>query len=100
MDDKFHHSVANSATSRTLSPLVTWVMSQFAENPVPNGPDFMTMESSGNISVFNDRWDWITHPTTGMWWLWLGASSSTQLNWVQIPLVTRATSYALFTPVY
>ena len=44
--------------------------------------------------------DWINHPINGMWWLWLGASTSTQLGWVQIPLVTRAGGYVQYTPVY
>jgi hypothetical protein len=88
------------AKLNALNPMVTWGMSQFAENPVPGGPDFITMEPGGNIGDFNARWDWINHPTTGMWWLWLGTPLNTQSSWVQILLTTRAADYALFPSIY
>ncbi|MGH7951534.1 MAG: hypothetical protein ACREFE_06405, partial [Limisphaerales bacterium] len=77
----------------TMSNLVTWGMSQFAKNPVPGGPDFITLEPSGNIADFDARWDWITHSGNGVWPLWVGTALTTQLQWVEIPLTTFATNY-------
>ena len=82
-----------------MSNLVTWAMSKFAKNPVPSGPDFATLEPSGDIADFNARWDWINHASTGMWWLWVGTPLNTQLQWVEVPLTTYATNYANIPPI-
>jgi hypothetical protein len=80
-------------------PNVTAIMSLLAKNPVPGGPDFATLEPSGSIAIFNDRWDWIIHSSNGMWPLWISANSATQLGWVAVPLTTYATNYILIPPV-
>ncbi|HEY3762622.1 MAG TPA: hypothetical protein VGN23_12825 [Verrucomicrobiae bacterium] len=81
-------------------PFATTLMSYLAQNPVPDGPSFESLEPSGNIADYDSRWDWITHSGDGMWWLWLATGQNTQLEWVGTPLKARANSYATFTPVY
>jgi hypothetical protein len=91
--------LANGYSILSAIPNVTTIMSVFAKNPVPTGPDFWTLEPNGNIANFNDRWDWITHAGNGMWPLWIATQTSTQLQWVEIPLIVNAMNYALISPV-
>ena len=92
--------LADGYTTLSAMPSwVTWGMSQFAKNPVPGGSDFITLEPSGNIADYPDRWDWITHSTTGMWPLWVGTSLDTQLEQVEVPLTTYATNFVNIPPI-
>jgi len=85
--------------SEPLAPIITWGISQFAENPVPGGPDFEALEPGGDIANYPDRWDWITHSGNGMWPLWVGTSLNTQLQWVEVPLTTYANNFIYIPPL-
>ena len=80
----------------TLNGAVTNLMSALAQNPVPTGTNFMTVVPSGSLSVFADRWNWITNSAGGIWPAWVAASPTTQSGWVNIQLTTRAANYALY----
>jgi hypothetical protein len=75
-------------------------MSVLAKNPVPTGTNFSTLFPSGNLCVFNNRWSWITNNAGGIWPSWVAATSSTRSGWVNVPLINRAASYALVSPVF
>jgi len=83
----------DSSVSILGFPVVSWVFSILAENPVPGGPDFSTFSELRLLSNFNERWDWITRSSDGMWPLWTAASINTRKGWVEIPLRTRADDY-------
>jgi hypothetical protein len=92
--------LANGYSQLTaMSNSVTWAMSEFAKNPVPSGPDFITLEPGGNIANYPDRWNWITNSSNGMWPLWTSTPVNTQLQWVKVPLTTYATNYAIILPL-
>jgi len=71
------------------------VMSILAKNPVLGGPSFSTMEPSGDLANYPDRWDWVSRSytnigNTGIFPLWLHESASTRLLDVQQSLLYRA----------
>jgi hypothetical protein len=70
-----------------------------AKNPVLTGQAFSTVVPGGNLCVFDDRWNWITSSSGGIWPSWVAASPTDRSTWVQIPLTTRAANYALTLPV-
>jgi hypothetical protein len=78
---------------------LTHFLTIFANNPVPTGTNFTTVVPGGNICVFNDRWKWVTN-SAGIWPPWITASPTTQSAWANIPLTTRANTYATYPPVY
>jgi hypothetical protein len=83
----------------SLFPGLTSLMSIMAQNPVTGGPSFSSLEPSGNIANFSDRWDWITRPYTstansGMLPLWLRESSTAQKQDVNQDLMSRALPYS------
>jgi hypothetical protein len=84
----------------TLSSAITNLMSALAQNPVPTGMSFTNVVPSGNLCAFPDRWNWITDSSGGIWPNWVAANLTTQSNWVNILLKTRANNYAVFPPVY
>jgi hypothetical protein len=84
----------------SLFPGTTSLMSILAKNPVLGGPSFSSLEPSGNIANFSDRWDWITRPysntvNTGMLPLWLHEPASARLQEVGQLLRTRALQYSI-----
>jgi hypothetical protein len=76
-------------------PGATTLMTKLAKNPVPNGPDFLTVVPSGNIADYDNRWTWITDSGDGMWPLWVGTDATTQKAWVITSLKNRAVGYSL-----
>ncbi len=78
---------------------VSWLFSLLAENPVPGGPDFQAVVPSGNISVFNDRWQWITNTGNGMWPLWMGKSETQRLQFSNRVLTSYADTFNLVAPL-
>ncbi|MGH7990239.1 MAG: hypothetical protein ACREDS_08650, partial [Limisphaerales bacterium] len=84
----------------TLSSMtgVSILLSALAQNPVPTGIAFTNSVPGGNICVFNDRWKWVTN-SVGIWPPWINASPTTQSQWVDIPLLTRATNYVTNPPL-
>jgi len=40
--------------------LFTWILSHFSKSPIPGGRTFNDVVPGGNITQFQDRWDWIT----------------------------------------
>jgi hypothetical protein len=40
--------------------LFTWVLSHLSKSPIPGGRPFDDVVPGGNITDFQDRWDWIT----------------------------------------
>jgi hypothetical protein len=89
----------------TLSSMtgITTVMSILADCPVwdpstslpYSGRDFLSVVGIGhNVANFDDRWTWITTPTTGIWDTWVNMSLSDETGQVSVPLTTRASTYA------
>jgi hypothetical protein len=72
---------------------ITNVMSILAQNPVPTGTNFITVVPGGNLCAFSDRWNWITNSAGGIWPSWTATDSTTQSEWVNTPLKTRAANY-------
>ena len=70
-------------------------MTEFAKNPVPGAPDFLTVVLGGDITDFDNRWTWITDDGDGMWPLWIGTDTTTQKAWVITSLKNRAVGYSL-----
>jgi hypothetical protein len=78
---------------------ISTYMSVLAQNPVPGASAFSTVVPGGNLCVFNDRWNWITNNSGGIWPSWVATPQTTQSAWVNILLTTRAANYALFPPI-
>jgi hypothetical protein len=78
---------------------VSWMFSHLAANPIPSGLSFQTVVPGGDITVFNDRWLWITHPSQGMWPLWNSIEKSTRKSIASIRLISRAEDYSLLDPI-
>jgi hypothetical protein len=76
-------------------PIISWIFSILAENPLPSGPDFSSWYELRLLSNFPERWDWITRSGDGMWELWTAAPVNIRKGWVGIPLRTRADDYNL-----
>lgn len=81
---------------------ITTVMSLLARCPVwdPStsepyyGRDLVSVVGLGsNLANFDQRWAWITNPTTGIWDTWVNLSLSDKTNQVSVPLITRAATY-------
>jgi len=75
------------------------VMSILAKNPVLGGPSFSTMEPSGDLANYPDRWDWVSRSytsitNTGIFPLWLHTSATSRLVDVKTPLLTRALNFS------
>jgi hypothetical protein len=85
----------NTLSSMTGVPIL---LSALAQNPVPTGTAFTNTVPNGNICVFDDRWKWVTN-NIGIWPPWIGASSTIQSGWVNVPLLTRATNYVTDPPL-
>jgi hypothetical protein len=76
-------------------PGAAQLMSTLAKNPVPQGPDFQSVVSDGNLADYWERWQWITQPNQGMWTLWLAMPQSNQLQNVSIFLRARAADFSI-----
>jgi len=63
------------------------------------GRGFYAIVPGGNLTIYNDRWTWITYPVGGIWDTWLGLSSSDKNSQVSVLLTTRASTYATL-PLY
>ena len=78
--------------------VVSFLFSILAENPIPNGPDFADVVPGGNITVFDDRWAWVSDspdPSLAMWTIWTVTPEPVKEQWVLIDLATRAEDYSL-----
>lgn len=84
-----------------LGPRVSWLFSVMAENPIViRGPSFKDVVSAdgSNLSIFEDRWQWITNPGNGMVDLWLNYSVSERQAEASILLRTRADEFNMHAP--
>ena len=78
--------------------VVSFLFSILAENPIPNGPDFADVVPGGNITVFDDRWAWVSDspdPSLAMWTIWTVTPEPVKEQWVLIDLAIRAEDYSL-----
>ena len=66
-----------------------------AENPIPTGPDFSEVEPDGDITAFDDRWNWVSEASNSSLNLWNAASDGTKSLWVGNPLKDEASRHAL-----
>ncbi len=79
---------------------VGFIVSYLGQNPVIGGPSFWNFEpSSADLTVFSYRWDWVTggagtNSSQGMIPLWLAASDSDRLAWVNEPIKARAKQFS------
>jgi hypothetical protein len=79
---------------------VGFIVSYLGQNPVIGGPCFWNFEpSSADLTVFSYRWDWVTggagtNSSQGMIPLWLAASDSDRLAWVNEPIKARAKQFS------
>ena len=75
---------------------VNWLLSILAKNPLYGEPDFTTVVSGGDITVFHSRWQWIEGPGSTIWSTWTGFSDSGRMARVMIFLKYRAEEYSWF----
>jgi len=78
---------------------IAWMFSLLARNPVPLGPDFQSVVPSGNIAVFNDRWQWITSSGNGMWDQWMAFPEAQRLQFSNRILTDYADTFNLLAPL-
>lgn len=79
------------------SSIPDFVFSTLTASPLPSGASFETvMGSSADVTVYNDRWSWITNPTQGMWQQWNGYSNAVQVGFVGINLRIYSEGYSRF----
>ncbi len=78
--------------SGAIADYFSWMI----KNPIIGGPTFQAVISNGNITVFGDRWAWITHPQKGMWLLWTSKDKYQRQSLANSPLRTNATNFAFF----
>ena len=58
------------------------------------GRNFEAIVPGGNLTTYDDRWTWITYPTTGIWDTWKFLTISERSSQVSVDLRTRASTYA------
>jgi hypothetical protein len=78
---------------------VSWMFSHLAANPIPGGLSFQDVVPGGNITVFDDRWLWITHPSQGMWPLWNSIAKSMRKARASRALIYQAEDYSFLDPI-
>jgi hypothetical protein len=60
-----------------------------------SGRGFYAIVPGGNLTIYTDRWNWITYPTGGIWDSWVNLSSLDKTSQVSTDLRTRAVTYSL-----
>lgn len=65
--------------------------------PPPGAKSFTQVVGlTKDITSFSDRWDWIIHPTEGIWHDWTVMPPAAKTGAVMLPLRTHAESYSKF----